>query len=41
MTDLSEVKMFLGLAIERDREKGVLQIHQEQYLLSLLNRFGM
>lgn len=41
MTDLNDVKMFLGLAIERDREKGVLQINQKQYLLSLLNRFGM
>lgn len=41
MTDLNEVKMFLGLAIERDMEKGVLQIGQKQYLLSLLNRFGM
>lgn len=41
MTDLSEVKMFLGLAIEHDKEKGVLQISQKQYLLSQLIRFGM
>lgn len=41
MTDLKEVKTFLGLTIERDRKNGVLKISQKQYLESLLNRFGM
>lgn len=41
MTDLNEVKTFLGLSIEYDRATGFLCINQRQYLEGLLNRFNM
>ena len=41
MTDLGEPKKFLGIKIERNREKGELTISQQQYIESMLKRFKM
>lgn len=41
MTDVGEIKCFLGMQVERNREEGVMRISQKQYMESLLRRFGM
>lgn len=41
MTDIGEMKTFLGLKIDRDRRKGLLKISQPKYIADLLRRFGM
>ncbi len=39
--DMGEIKWFLQLHISRDREKKTFSISQEQYIESILSRFGM
>ena len=41
MKDLGEAKKILGMVIHRDREKGVLTVSQEGYILKVLGNFGM
>ncbi|XP_065092079.1 uncharacterized protein LOC135712910 [Ochlerotatus camptorhynchus] len=41
MQDLGEAQMFLGLRIDRDREKGVMKLSQLKYVDAVLRRFGM
>lgn len=41
MKDKGELKHFLGLKIEYDREKGILRIDQSKYTESILKRFNM
>jgi len=41
MKDLGVVKTFMGMTISIDNEKGVLAIDQSDYLLRILERFGM
>ena len=41
MTDLGELKMFLGLEIERNRTTRELTIHQRRYIDRILSRHGM
>lgn len=39
--DLGPVKRFLGVDIERNSSNGTLKIHQTEYTLQLLDRFGL
>eukprot|EP00752_Nemacystus_decipiens_P010633 g9470.t1 len=41
MSDLGEVSLILGMKITRDRVKKTLSINQTDYILSILERFGM
>ena len=41
MTDLGPVQQFLGIQIERNRQKRTLRIHQRPYIESILKRFQM
>ena len=41
MTDLGAVQRFLGLRIRRDRNTRVIDIDQEDYIQSVLERFNM
>ena len=41
MTDLGPVQQFLGIQIERNRQKRTLRIHQKPYIESILKRFQM
>jgi hypothetical protein len=41
MSDLGPVKYLLGWHIERNRQQRSIFIHQEQYCIKVLNRFGM
>lgn len=41
MTDIGEVKTFLGIHIERDRSIGTLCMSQSRYLKGVLCKFGM
>ena len=41
MKDLGEPKNFLGVTIERSKEKGTLKIHQSMYIENILQRFNM
>jgi len=41
MTDLDELKVFLGLEITRDRSQRQLTIHQQRYIDRILDRYGM
>ncbi|KXJ74158.1 hypothetical protein RP20_CCG014246 [Aedes albopictus] len=41
MTDVGEVRNFLGMRIDRDAEKKTLRISQRRYLENLLDRFQM
>lgn len=41
MTDIGEVRTFLGLTIVRQQNEGVMDINQKRYLERLLDRFGM
>jgi transposase InsO family protein len=39
--DLGHTRFLLGVAIERDRPTRTLKLHQRQFILDLLNKFGM
>ena len=39
ITDLGPVQQFLGIQIERNRQKRTLRIHQRPYVESILRRF--
>jgi hypothetical protein len=41
MSDLGPVQQFLGIQIERDRQKRTLRIHQKPYIEAILKRFQM
>jgi hypothetical protein len=41
MSDLGEIRQFLGLQIERNREKRQLFLHQTPYLRDIISRAGM
>lgn len=41
MKDMSELKYYLGIKIERDHKSGVLKLSQKHYLQNVLRRFGM
>ena len=41
MTDLGPVQRFLGLRIRRDRASRIIEIDQEEYIQSVLERFHM
>lgn len=41
MTDIGEVNNFLGMHIERNKEKRTMSIYQAQYLRNILSKFGM
>ena len=41
MTDLDELKIFLGLEITRNRNRRLLRIHQQRYIGQILDRNGM
>ncbi|KXJ83029.1 hypothetical protein RP20_CCG009471 [Aedes albopictus] len=41
MTDVGEVRNFLGMKIDRNKEKKIMCISQRRYLESLLSRFQM
>lgn len=41
MTDMGEVKTFLGIHIDRDVNKGVMKLSQEQYSKDILTKFEM
>ena len=39
--DLGEVKQYLGMQINRDRQKGTLTIHMPTYVKEVLDQFNM
>ncbi|KAJ9511133.1 hypothetical protein QJQ45_013172 [Haematococcus lacustris] len=39
--DLGDTKWFLGMKVTRDRAVGTLKLDQQQYVLELLNTYGM
>ena len=41
MTDIGEVSLVFGKEVARDRTKGTVAITQENYVKSLLERYGM
>ena len=41
MTDMGDVSLVLGMEVTRDRTKGTVAIIQENYVKSLLERYGM
>ncbi len=41
VSGLGEPKSFLGMTIERDRNKSRMKIHQESYIENILRRFNM
>ena len=41
MTDMGDVSLVLGMEVTRDRTKGTVTITQENYVKSLLERYGM
>ena len=41
MTDMGDVSLVLGMEVTRDRTKGTVAITQENYVKSLLERYGM
>jgi len=41
MKDLELVKKILGMIVERNRSKNKLKIHQHDYLLKTVQKFGM
>lgn len=38
---IGDKSYYVGLEIERDREKKLIMIHQKNYLLRVVNRFNM
>jgi len=41
MKDLGPARKILGMVIERNRSKKLLKIHQHDYLLKAVQKFGM
>ncbi|KAL4018616.1 hypothetical protein IC575_022220 [Cucumis melo] len=41
MKDLGELKRILGMDVKRDKEKGLLTISQESYVIKLLEKYNM
>lgn len=41
MTDMGEVKLILGMEVQRNYEEGTLSITQKGYVQSILDRYGM
>jgi hypothetical protein len=41
MTDLGELRYYLGLHVARDNQRGTIQLHQRRYIEELLEKFGM
>ena len=41
MTDLGEMKRFLGIEITRDRKARTVRLNKERYINEVLQRFGM
>lgn len=41
MKDLGNVKQFLGMNIERNREKGEISINQRDYIKKIIEKFHM
>lgn len=41
MKDLGEAKQFIGININRDRKEGIIMLDQRNYILEILDRFGM
>lgn len=41
MSDMGELKLFLGLKVDRDLSGGTMKISQPKYIADLLQRFGM
>jgi len=41
MTDLGEMKRFLGIEVTRDRKARTIRLNQERYVDEVLQRFGM
>ncbi len=41
MNDLGEISQFLGIEIQRDRERGILQITQAGFVKQALERYSM
>ena len=41
MTDLREISSYLGVNIKCDRSKKQMEIDQSQYILQIINRFGL
>ncbi|MCO5558297.1 hypothetical protein L7F22_011876 [Adiantum nelumboides] len=41
MKDLDNANHFLGMRIKRDRQRGILELSQEQYVHKVLQRFSM
>lgn len=41
MTDMGEVKLILGMEVQRNYEEGTLTITQQNYVHSILERYGM
>jgi hypothetical protein len=41
MKDLGAAKQILGMRINRDKQKGTLQLSQEEYIDRILKRFNM
>ena len=41
MTDLGELKYFLGIQVERNRTSRTIHINQAQYIIKILNQFNM
>lgn len=41
MEDLGDCVFFLGMRIVRDRKARTISLHQDKYILSILNQYGM
>lgn len=41
MTDIGELRYFLGIKIEYDSNVGIMELSQKHYLEKILQRFGM
>ena len=41
MKDLGKIHYCLGIAVEYDEEKNTLWVHQRQYILTLLDKYGL
>jgi hypothetical protein len=40
MTDLGKISWILGFQVTRDRDKGIIALSQEKFILEILNRFN-
>ena len=41
MKDMGELHFCLGIGVEQDAENGTLKLNQEQYILKMLEKFGL